>query len=137
MKRSTLLIAFMAALLCQSINAWSQQKIALLVGIGRYEDTRSWKNLSSPNDLKYLNDALLQQGFIAENIQTLKEEAATYKAILEALVDLADKSNKGDIVYFHFSGHGQQIEDDNGDEADGYDEALVPYNARGKFDPVN
>jgi hypothetical protein len=130
-------MAFLAALLCQTINAWSQKKIALLAGIGNYEDSRSWKSLSSPNDLKYLNEALLQQGFITENIYTLQEEAATHMAILNALVDLADKSKMGDIVYFHFSGHGQQIEDDNGDEADGYDEALVPYDARGKYDPVN
>lgn len=27
----------------------------------------------------------------------------------------------------HYSGHGTQIRDTNGDEADGFDEALVPY----------
>ena len=29
----------------------------------------------------------------------------------------------------HYSGHGQQIFDDNGEEIDGKDEALVPYDA--------
>lgn len=32
-----------------------------------------------------------------------------------------------DLVLFYYSGHGTKIRDDNGDEADGMDEALVPY----------
>ena len=137
MKQPTLSVAIMAALLCYALNTYSQKKIALLVGISSYEDARSWKSLSSLNDIKYLKAALLQQGFSSENIYTVQEEAATHKGILKALDDLSEKTQKGDIVYFHFSGHGQQIEDDNGDEADGYDEALVPYDAKGKYDPVN
>ena len=35
----------------------------------------------------------------------------------------------GDIVYLHFSCHGQPVEDLNGDEEDGWDEALVPIDA--------
>jgi hypothetical protein len=27
--------------------------------------------------------------------------------------------------------------DDNGDEADGFDEALIPYDAQGLYDPVS
>jgi hypothetical protein len=33
------------------------------------------------------------------------------------------------VVYIHFSGHGQQITDLDGDEPDGYDEAWIPYDA--------
>ena len=39
---------------------------------------------------------------------------------------LIKPTTKGDIVFFHYSGHGQQIPDDNGDEIDAYDESLVP-----------
>ena len=35
-------------------------------------------------------------------------------------------SKPGDAVFIYFSGHGAQIPDDNGDEADGLDEALLP-----------
>ena len=42
---------------------------------------------------------------------------------------LIDRVQRGDIAYFHYSGHGQQIADDNGDEADGYDETLVAIDA--------
>jgi hypothetical protein len=33
------------------------------------------------------------------------------------------------VVVIHFSSHGEQVADTNGDEADGYDEAIVSYNA--------
>ena len=38
-------------------------------------------------------------------------------------------TKKGDIVYLHFSAHGQPVEDLNGDEEDGWDEAIVPIDA--------
>ena len=34
-----------------------------------------------------------------------------------------------DIVYIHFSTHGQPVEDLNGDEEDGWDESIVPIDA--------
>jgi hypothetical protein len=33
-----------------------------------------------------------------------------------------------DLVYVHFSGHGSQVRDLNGDEADGLDEVILPSN---------
>jgi hypothetical protein len=38
-------------------------------------------------------------------------------------------AGKGDIVVIHYSGHGQQISDDNGDEIDRLDETLVSWDA--------
>jgi hypothetical protein len=43
---------------------------------------------------------------------------------------LVDGSQAGDVLWFHFSGHGEQVKDGSGDEADGKDEALVPIDAR-------
>ncbi|HSC54139.1 MAG TPA: caspase family protein [Phnomibacter sp.] len=117
--------------------ATAQTKRALLIGIGTYPDTR-WKSLSSANDLHYLKSALQLQGFAEKNTVVLVDEQATHNGIATALEQMKQAAKPGDIVYIHFSGHGQQIEDDaeNPDEADGYDEALVPYDARGKYDPV-
>ncbi len=36
-------------------------------------------------------------------------------------------------MVIHYSGHGQQIFDDNGEEIDGLDEAIVPYDAWVKY----
>ena len=88
MKQSTLSLAAVIILLCLSIETFSQKKIALLVGISKYEDATSWKVLSSLNDLKYLQTVLMQQGFKQEDIFMLKENEATLKGILTALDDL-------------------------------------------------
>ena len=48
----------------------------------------------------------------------------------------------GDIVYLHFSTHGQPFEDLSGDEDDGWDESIVPVDApieysKGKYEGEN
>ncbi len=121
---------------------FAQKKIALIVAIGKYPpEQRYWKNLSSERDLIHIKDALIKNGFAAKNIQTLVNEKATKQGMINALNKLADNAMSGDIVYFHFSGHGQQIQDDATDgyldEADGYDEALIPYDAKGRWDLVD
>lgn len=40
---------------------------------------------------------------------------------------VGNKASKNDLVLFYYSGHGTSIPDDNGDEHDGRDEAIVPY----------
>jgi hypothetical protein len=71
-------------------------------------------------------DALLSQYEIAEKIILLEQEA-TKANILAALASLISKSQEGDKIFFHYSGHGTQVPDRHGDEIDGMDEALVPY----------
>ncbi|MFM9909366.1 MAG: caspase domain-containing protein, partial [Chitinophagaceae bacterium] len=107
------------------------RKLALIIAIGTYDSTTGWKTISSLNDINYMKPALMGQGFEENNIDVLKNEQAT-KAGIEAAIDrLIAKAKANDIVVFHFSGHGQQLFDDaNKDEADGYDEALVPYDAK-------
>ena len=42
---------------------------------------------------------------------------------------LLHSAKQGDIIYIHFSGHGQRITDCDEDETDGLDEAWIPYDA--------
>ncbi|HNN31345.1 MAG TPA: caspase family protein, partial [Chitinophagaceae bacterium] len=113
-----------------------QKKVALIIAIGDYSEAPGWRNLSSMNDVRYVKQALLKVGFATNNIDTLINKDATKQGMIKALDDLYNKVGEGDIVYFQFSGHGQQIQDDNGDELDGYDEALIPYDASAMYDPV-
>ena len=50
----------------------------------------------------------------------------TSKNIMAAYKTLVAQSEAGDAVFCHYSGHGCSIKDDDGDEADGKDEALCP-----------
>lgn len=46
--------------------------------------------------------------------------------ILQAFQWLSHDARAGDTFFVHFSGHGVQVADTSGDEADGYDEAICP-----------
>ena len=55
-------------------------------------------------------------------------DKATRKQLEESVTQwLPAVSRPGDTVIIYFSGHGMQIPDDNGDESDGQDEVLAPY----------
>lgn len=105
------------------------EKYALIIAIGNYPTKTGWSSISSVNDVPLIQNTLLNQNFKKENIVVLKNEAATKMGILKAIDNLQQRIKPSDIVVIHYSGHGQQIFDDNGDEIDGKDEAIVPYDA--------
>lgn len=114
----------------------AQEKRALLVGISKYDTALTgyqWNNINGANDVKLLAPILKAKGF---KVTTLTDEKATHKNIIEGINKLIATSRKGDIIYFHFSGHGQPVEDISGDEVDGWDEAIIPVDARKVYKKV-
>lgn len=128
MKKNSLLLAVMLIL---SLAVTAQTKRALIVAIGNYPDpkTNRWKRINSLNDVPLIKDALLKQKFLPANINVITDSQCTKTGIETALDDLVRSAQTGDVVVIHFSCHGVQIEDDNGDEIDGLDECIVPYGA--------
>jgi hypothetical protein len=57
---------------------------------------------------------------------TLLDAEATREAILSHLAAMVADSRPGDVLAFQFSGHGTQVPDASGDEADRQDEAMCP-----------
>ncbi len=51
--------------------------------------------------------------------------------ILSAMKAFVAKAVAGDTLYFHYSGHGSQLWDDNGEEADCNDECICPVDYSG------
>jgi len=104
-------------------------KRALLIGINKYQFVP--KLQGSINDIETMRQILLTRwGFPERSIAVLKDEAATRAGIQAALEQLVKETGPQDTVYFHYSGHGSQVEDLNGDEEDGLDETLVPQDGR-------
>lgn len=101
---------------------------ALLIGISQYSPNYEWPAISGTNDIDLIKGSL--EGF---SIRELRNEQATYNNIIKEFEKLIQQSKPSDIVYIHFSGHGQPVEDYDGDEADGWDEAFVPYDAGDKY----
>lgn len=103
---------------------------ALLLGIGDYPEANGWADLHAEADLEALRVAWIHRGIPAERIVVLSGPALTREGLEAALQRwLVDDTETGDHLVLHFSGHGQQLPDDDGDEVDGLDEALVPWDA--------
>ena len=115
--------------LVSSINVLAQDKYALIIGIGNYKEETGWTQIHGNNDMPIIRQWLLSNQFKENNISILRDSEATHDAIIKEFNCLIDNIDKNDIVYIHFSGHGQQITDLNGDENDGYDEAWIPFDA--------
>ena len=126
-----MLFCLAALFLCLSING--QTKRALLVGLSEYSqnDDEAWEDIHGANDVSLLSSTLKEQGF---KTKVLTNKSATAKGIRNQLRALSDNCKKGDYVYIHFSSHGQPVEDLNNDEEDGWDEAIVPYDAKKYYD---
>ena len=117
----------------------SAKKRALLVGISTYRANgrTAWVNIHGKEDVDSLVPALTNKGFL---VTTLVNEQATYQGIVTSLKGLISDTKKGDIVFIHFSCHGQPFEDGllkgyPKDEKDGYDEAIVPIDAGKEYSP--
>ena len=138
MKKFICIILLIAA----SYNLSHATKRALVIGIGNYPEASGWAKINGDKDLPIVRDMLLANGFQSKDIVELKNESATADAIRKALDALVGKAAKGDVIYIHFSGHGQQITDLHGDEEDGFDEAWIPIDAqfsyaKGKYEGEN
>ena len=120
-------ICLMALLFCMPV--YAQTKRALLIGISEYlqNGEGSWTNIHGANDLDLLSSILKEQGYKTKLVKNKYAKAAYLRKQLDLLLT---SCKRGDYVYIHFSGHGQPVEDLNGDEEDGWDEAIVPYDAK-------
>ncbi|WP_020607209.1 caspase family protein [Spirosoma spitsbergense] len=103
--------------------------VALLIGISQYNAASGWEVLNAQNDVALMTATLLKHGVKRGNIHTLTDQQATKAGIERALKTLADTLQQGNQLIVLYAGHARQLPDDNGDETDGYDEALVPYDA--------
>lgn len=109
-----------------SLSVTSQTKRALVVGLGQQQD-KAWNKINGDKDVPIVQGMLKSAGF--KSVTTLVNQQATKAGIVGALKRMAASCRKGDVVYVHYSGHGQQMTDVHNDEADGLDECWIPYDA--------
>jgi len=124
-------LVLMALLACCSASVYGEEgsRRALLIGINKYQQL-PWLS-GSRNDVMAIQDLLIRRfQFPPENIKTLFDEAATRQAILDALDDFIASTGPNDTILIHYSGHGSQVQDLDGDETDGLDETICPHDAR-------
>ncbi|NTV46826.1 MAG: caspase family protein [Chlorobiales bacterium] len=103
-------------------------KRALCIGINDYPGTGS-DLAGCVNDANDWAALLGKQGFTVEKIL---DKQATGNAIRNAIKALVGDAKKGDTVVIQYSGHGSFVPDEDGDEPDGTDECLCPYDIMSK-----
>ena len=112
-------------------------RYALCIGINDYPDTDM--NLAGcVNDANDWAAEFAARGFA---VTTLLNAQAIKAEMQRAMRDLIGNARSGDLVTITFSGHGTYVYDISttavpGDESDGFDEALCPYDVVATNDPL-
>mmetsp|Transcript_3812 Transcript_3812/g.11335 ORF Transcript_3812/g.11335 Transcript_3812/m.11335 type:complete len:311 (-) Transcript_3812:1149-2081(-) len=110
------------------------QRRALLVGCN-YPKSKSKLN-GAVNDVFIMKKLLMDvKGFREDKIKIMvdtddKYEFPKKRKILNELEKLCSGRKPGDVIVFHFSGHGAQVKSDDPDEEDGYDECIIAANMK-------
>ena len=113
-------------LLLLSLSVTAQTKRALVIGLGEQQD-KAWNKINGDKDVPFVQAMLKNAGFIS--VTTLVNRQATKIGIVGAFKRMTASCKHGDVVYIHYSGHGQQMTDVHNDEKDGLDECWIPYDA--------
>lgn len=107
------------------------RKKALCIGIN-YTGQNSQLD-GCVSDAKNIHRFLIDRlGFRSRDIIRLTDDARdsrnlpTRSNILNAMRWLVRDAHKHDSLFIHYSGHGSRVQDQNGDEVDGYDEVIFP-----------
>lgn len=105
-------------------------KRAILIG-SNYTSTPSAKLQGCINDILNVSNMLIDAyGYKPADITYLRDDVKTSLPtranILNTLKSVMASSANYSELWIHYSGHGTQVRDTNGDEADGMDEAIVP-----------
>jgi metacaspase-1 len=103
-------------------------KRALCIGINNYPGTDS--DLSGcVNDAKDWKGELEKRGF---EVTLILDKEASKMRMQSEIRNIVEATNGKDIALITYSGHGTWALDQDGDEADGRDEALCPYDIHTK-----
>lgn len=101
-------------------------KKSLCIGINNYPGT-DMDLRGCVNDAEDWAATLSGRGY---TVQKLIDDQANKAAMVAAIRGLVQGAKSGDSVAITFSGHGTYAPDENGDEPDGLDEGLCPYDIK-------
>jgi hypothetical protein len=106
----------------------AQEKYALLIGVSDYQDPNIPDLKYPKNDVILLGSTLIGHvGFSPDRVIPLLDQAATKQAIENEINRVAEYAEADDMVVIYFSGHGSYGSDQDGDETDGTDEYILPW----------
>lgn len=106
------------------------RKLALLVGINNYASP--YKLQGCITDVNLQRELLINRfNFNPKDIITLTDAQASRQGILTAFEEhLIKQAKPGDVVVYHFSGHGSRVADPNSNEPDKLNSTFVPFDTK-------
>ncbi|SJX61491.1 probable MCA1-Metacaspase [Sporisorium reilianum f. sp. reilianum] len=103
---------------------------ALLIGINYFGQNGELRGCI--NDVRNVQNFLRQRGYNDDDMVVLTDDQRDARSIptrqnmTAAMHWLVRGAQPGDALFFHYSGHGGQAKASQGDEADGYNETIIP-----------
>jgi Caspase domain/Domain of unknown function (DUF4384) len=102
------LLACVILLVCVLPASADPKRLALLIGIGQYQDNLHIPTLEGPpNDVAAMRAVLVRRwGFLPQDIVALVNDKASRANIMQELAALSKRSKPDDEIVVYFSGHG-------------------------------
>jgi len=106
------------------------RKKALLIGINYIGQPEALQGCIE--DVRRMKRFLLGRGYKEEDMVILTDDSQHFRQqptrqnMLDAMYWLVKDAQPNDSLFFHYSGHGGQTKDLDGDEDDGFDEVIYP-----------
>jgi hypothetical protein len=97
-------------------------KKALLFGLNYINTSNELRGCI--NDVNNIGDYLKSKSYSITKLTDYTNPKPTRATIISELTNFLQKGKEGDKLFFHYSGHGSKLRDNNNDENDNQDETL-------------
>ena len=108
-------------------------RVGVFIGISKYLAPQIRPLTTAARDARAMAEAMQSRGRLSDAV-VLVDEQATLDNIRRLIQEgLPAATRPGDVIILYWSGHGGRVSNVDGNEPDGFDEYLVPYD--GQLEP--
>lgn len=111
-------------------SATAARRVGVFIGISTYLESEIRPLSVADDDARAMAKTLEQVGQLSESVVLVDQQAtlANIQRLIQEVLPAATRP--GDLIILYWSGHGGRISNVDGNEPDGFDEYLVPYDGR-------
>lgn len=110
--------------------ATGAKRVGVFIGISQYLEPGIRSLAVAAQDAQAMADIMRQRGGLSESVLLVNEQATLSNIRRVIQEGLPATTRPGDLIVLYWSGHGGRTANLDGNEPDGFDEYLVPYDGR-------